>query len=80
MENYSAIKKDEIMPFAATWSEVSQAEKDKYRITITYMWNLKKSYKSTYLQNRNRPIDKENKLMITNGEKVRGRDKLKVWD
>ena len=50
---YSAIKKDEIMPFAATWmdleiiilSEVSQAEKDKYHVTITYRWILKKSYK-----------------------------------
>ena len=47
MEYYSAIKKNKIMPSAATWmnleiiilSEVSQKEKDKY--FITYMWNLK---------------------------------------
>ena len=44
MEYYSAIIKNALMPFAATWmdleiiilSKVSQTGKDKY-----YMWNLK---------------------------------------
>ena len=41
MEHYSAIKKNEIMPFVTTWmqldttvlSEVNQKEKDKYHWT-----------------------------------------------
>ena len=46
---------------------------------MTYIWNLKKGYKGTYSQNRNRLTDIENKLMVTKGEKGR-RDKLGVWD
>ena len=37
---------------------------------ITYMCNLKKWYKWTYLQNRNRLT--ENKIMVTKGEKLGG--------
>ena len=47
MEYYSAIKKNEILPFAATWmdlegimlSKINQTEKEKYG--VTYMRNLK---------------------------------------
>ena len=34
---------------------------------ISYMWNLKKGCKWTYLQNRNRVTDVENQLMVTRG-------------
>jgi len=49
---YSAVKMNEIMPFAATWmdpemiirrEEVSQ--KRQKSCDTTYMWNLKKRYK-----------------------------------
>ena len=49
MEYYSAIKKNEFLPFVATWmdlegimlSEISQTEKDKYCYDTTNAWNLK---------------------------------------
>ena len=71
---YSAINSHTIMPFAATWmdleiilSEISQTEKDKYYM-IRRMWNLKKLYEWTYLQNRNIFIDVADKLTVTKGE------------
>ena len=58
VEYYSAIKKNEIMPFAGTWMglEIITLSKVSGRQTwdITYMWNLKTGFKQTYLQNRNR--------------------------
>ena len=68
VEYFSAIK-NEIMPIVATWMdlEIIILSKKKIPYDITYMWNLKKGYKWTYLQNRSRITDVENKLMVTGG-------------
>ena len=54
-------------------SEVSQKEKNKDRILMHICGIWKNWYRQSYLQNRNRDTDVDNKCMDTKGE--RG-----VWD
>ena len=75
---YSAIKKNELIPFAATGmdleiiilTDVSQRER-QVSYDTTHTWNLRKNYKQTYLQNRNKLADLE-KLTVTKGERWEG--------
>ena len=49
-------------------NEVSQTEKDKYLMVSLKCGISKKWYKWIYIQNRNRPTDIENKIMVTKVE------------
>ena len=68
MEYYAAIRKNEIMPFEATWmdlervrlGEVSQTE-EKYMISLIH--GIEKEMIQINLQRRRRLIDLENELM-----------------
>ena len=47
-EYYSALKKNKILPLAATWMDLedimlSEISETKQILYITYMWNLKKT-------------------------------------
>ena len=72
MEYYSAIKKNEIMPFAATWMDqeiviLSKVNRQRRNICCTLYVESKKKIR-TYLQNRNRLIDIEN--VVAKGEEL----------
>ena len=49
----------------------SMSERDKYHMILLVNWILKR-YRWTYLQNRNKPTDIENKLMVTKGDRGGG--------
>ena len=80
MEYYSAFKKNEIMPFAATCmdleivtlSEVSQRNRNIV-LHPFYIESEKPWYKWTYLQKRNRLTDLENEFMVA-GRRMGGRN------
>ena len=72
------------MPFAGTGIDleiikVSEVRERQTSYGSTDLWNLRKWYKSTYLQNRNKLTDTGNKLRVTKGENEE-RDKLGIWD
>ena len=79
MEYHSAIKKNEIMPFAAMWMdleiiilcEVSQAKTNIIWYHL-YVESKKIMIQMNLLTNRNRFTEVENKLMVTKGERGDG--------
>ena len=71
------ISKDPIDLPTCDLSQYKIIVKSQRSYDIAYMWNLKKWYKWTYKQNRNRVTDVENKLMVTKG----GRDRTgALWN
>ena len=75
-----AIKRNEIVPFVETWrdlesviqSEISQKEKNKYRVLI-YMWNLEQWCRGLTCK-----TEKEIQMWRTNVRMPRGRGG--AWD
>ena len=76
MEHYLDIKKNEIMPFAATWmdletvilSEESQTEKEKCPMT-SLIYGMQKEMTEMNLQNRKRLIGLQNEFTVARGKR-----------
>ena len=82
---YSAIKKNEILPYTTTWmeldsiilSEISQSEKDKYHmIHVEFMWNLRNKTNEQRKKKRERQTKKQ---ILHHGEKTDGYQRRGGW-
>ena len=79
MEYYSAIKKNKILPLAATWmdlegiilTEISQTEKEKYCM-ISLICGIQKIQQTSEYNKKRKPTDVENKLVVTSVERKGG--------
>ena len=69
LEYYSAIKKAEIRPLAATWMQLE--------ISYGYMWNLKYDTNEPICET-NRLMDIQNRLMVAKGEGEVGVSRCKL--
>ena len=77
MEYYSAIKKNEIMPFAPTWMDLeiiilSEVSQTKTNIIWYHLYVESKKMIQMNLFTKQRLTDIENKLMVTKGERRGG--------
>ena len=73
---YSAIKKNKIMPFPATWmqleililSKVSHIEKDKYHV-ISLICGIQNTAQMKQSTKQERLIDTEDRLVVAKGDR-----------